>query len=45
MKPEISLKLTFDWFKIFYANKNNKKKVIEFTIKQFQNFKKMIKYF
>tara|TARA_B100000575_G_scaffold294650_1_gene312667 strand:+ start:3384 stop:4466 length:1083 start_codon:yes stop_codon:yes gene_type:complete len=45
MKPEISLKLTFDWFKIFYANKSNKKKVIEFTIKQFQNFKKMIKYF
>jgi len=45
MKPEISLKLTFDWFKIFYANKRNSKKVIEFTINQFENFKKIIKYF
>ncbi len=45
MKPEISLKLTFDWFKTFYSNRRNKKKVIEYTIKQFENFKKSIKYY
>ena len=45
MKPEVSLKLTFDWFKIFYANRKNNKKIIEFTISQFENFKKVIKYF
>jgi len=45
MKPEISLKLTFDWFKIFYANKKNRAKVIEFTINQFKDFQKKIKYF
>ena len=27
MKPELSLKLTFDWFKVFYANKGNSKKL------------------
>ena len=45
MKPETSLKLTFDWYKIFYANKKNKKKVIEFTINQFRFFQSKIKYF
>ena len=45
MKPEVSLRLTFDWFKIFYANKRNNKEVIDFTINQFENFKKIIKYF
>ena len=45
MKPEVSLKLTFDWFKIFYANRKNKKKIIEFTINQFEDFQKKVKYF
>ena len=45
MKPDVSLKLTFDWFKIFYANRKNKKKVIEFTIDQFKFFQSKIKYF
>ena len=45
MKPEVALKLTFDWFKIFYANKRNSKKVTEFTINQFKNFKNIVKYF
>ena len=45
MKPEDSLKLTFDWYKTFYMNKKNKKKVIEFTINQFKSFQKKIKYF
>ena len=44
MKPDDSLKLTFDWFKTFYTNRRNEKKVIEYTIKQFENFKKLIKY-
>ena len=45
MKPETSLKLTFDWFRVFYTNKKNREKVIEFTINQFKNFQKKIKYF
>ena len=45
MKPEAALRLTFDWFKIFYANRKNKKKVIEFTIDQFKFFQSKIKYF
>ena len=45
MKPEVALKLTFDWFKVFYANKRNSKKVTEFTINQFKNFKNIVKYF
>lgn len=45
MTPQISLKLTFDWFKIFYLNKNDKKKVINFTFEQIKNFKKIIRYY
>lgn len=45
MDPTVSLKLTFDWFKTFYANRRDNKKVIEFTINQFKNFRKIIKYF
>ena len=45
MTPELSLKLTFDWFKIFYTNKKNRERVIEFTIDQFKFFLKKIKYF
>ena len=45
MKPELSLKLTFDWFKVFYASKGNSKKVVKFTINQFENFKRKVKYF
>ena len=45
MTPELSLRLTFDWFKMFYQNKKDKKKVIDFTIDQIKNFKKLIKYY
>ena len=45
MRPEKSLKLTFDWFKIFYQNRENEKKIINFTIDQFKNFHKLIKYY
>ncbi len=45
MKPEISLKLTFDWFKTFYFNKNNKEKVLQFTFQQLKNYQKLIKNF
>ncbi len=45
MKPEISLKLTFDWFKNFYLNKNNKEKVLQFTFQQLKNYQKLIKNF
>lgn len=45
MSPKLSLKLTFDWFKVFYSNKKNKKKVIDYTIKQFESFQNIIKYF
>ncbi len=45
MNPQTSLRLTFDWFKVFYAYKKDRKKVIEFTIDQFKNFQKKIKYF
>ena len=45
MKPEIALKFTFDWFRVFYENKKENKKVIEFTIKQFTDFQKKINYF
>jgi CDP-glucose 4,6-dehydratase len=45
MKPQISLKLTFDWFKVFYSSKKNKKKIIDFTFKQIKNFKRIIKYY
>ncbi len=45
MTPQISLKLTFDWFKAFYLNKNDKKKVINFTFEQIKNFKKIIRYY
>ena len=45
MTPELSLKLTFDWFKTFYANKKNRERVIEFTIDQFKFFLNKIKYF
>ena len=45
MTPELSLRLTFDWFKMFYQNKKDKKKVIDFTINQIKNFKKLIKYY
>ena len=45
MKPKLSLKLTFDWFKFFYSNKNDKKKVIDFTLRQVKNFKDIIKYY
>ena len=44
MKPENSLRLTFDWFKVFYSKKN-KIKIINYTNKQIQNFQKMIKYY
>ena len=44
MTPELSLRLTFDWFKMFYQNKKDKK-VIDFTIDQIKNFKKLIKYY
>lgn len=42
MKPENSLKLTFDWYKTFYKNK---KKVVELTISQFENYRKKTRYF
>jgi len=45
MKPEVALKLTFDWFKIFYTNRKNRKKIIEYTINQFKYFQSKIKYF
>ena len=45
MKPEVALKYTFDWFKTFYANRKNKQKVIDFTIGQFKDYQKKIKYF
>ena len=45
MKPELSLKLTFNWFKVFYQSKKNKKKVIDLTREQFKNFKKLIRYY
>jgi hypothetical protein len=45
MTPELSLKLTFDWFRIFYKNKRNPKKVIKFSIDQFEKFLKLVKYF
>ena len=45
MKPELSLKLTFNWFKVFYQNKKNKKKIINLTIEQFKNFKELIRYY
>ena len=45
MKPEVALKYTFDWFKTFYANRKNKQKVINFTIDQFKDFQKKIRYF
>ena len=44
MGPKLSLKLTFDWFKVFYQNKN-KKDVINFSIQQLGNYQKLIKYF
>lgn len=44
MKPENSLRLTFDWFKVFYSKKN-KTEIINYTNKQIQNFQKMIKYY
>ena len=44
LKPEKSLKLTFDWFKVFYLKKN-KTETINFTNKQIQNFRKLIKYY
>ena len=45
MKPELSLKLTFNWFKVFYQNKKNKKKIIDLTREQFKNFKELIRYY
>jgi len=45
MRPELSLKLTFNWFKVFYQSKKNKKKVIDLTIEQFKNFKELIRYY
>ena len=45
MKPELSLKLTFNWFKVFYQNKKNKKKIINLTREQFKNFKELIRYY
>ena len=45
MEPELSLKLTFNWFKVFYQNKKNKKKVIDLTREQFKNFKELIRYY
>ena len=44
LKPEKSLKLTFDWFKVFYSKKN-KTEIINYTNKQIQNFQKLIKYY
>ncbi len=44
LKPEKSLKLTFDWFKVFYSKKN-KTEIINYTNKQLQNFQKLIKYY
>ena len=29
MSPQTSLRLTFDWFKVFYANKKDRKKYIK----------------
>jgi CDP-glucose 4,6-dehydratase len=45
MKPNMSLRLTFDWFKVFYFNKKNKNEVINFTFKQIKNYQKLIKNF
>lgn len=45
MKPELSLKLTFNWFKVFYQNKKNRKKIIDLTREQFKNFKELIRYY
>ena len=44
MKPEKSLKFTFDWFKVFYSKKN-KTEMINYTNTQIKNFKKLIKYY
>tara|TARA_B100001057_G_scaffold43302_2_gene38712 strand:- start:3375 stop:4469 length:1095 start_codon:yes stop_codon:yes gene_type:complete len=45
MKPNMSLRLTFDWFKVFYFNKKNKNEVINFTFQQIKNYQKLIKNF
>ena len=39
LKPKLALKLAFDWYKFYYKNKN-KKKVIDFTFAQINNYKK-----
>ena len=44
MKPEKSLKFTFDWFKVFYSKKN-KTEMINYTNTQIKNFKNLIKYY
>ena len=44
MKPEKSLKLTFDWFKVFYFKKS-KNEVVNYSNQQIQNFQKLIKYY
>ena len=44
MKPEKSLKLTFDWFKVFYSKKN-RIDIINYSNQQIQNFQKLIKYY
>ena len=38
MKPELSLKLTFNWFKVFYQNKKNKKKNYQSNKRAIQKF-------
>ena len=43
MKPNMSLRLTFDWFKVFYFNKKNEKEVVNFTFKQIKNYQKLVK--
>ena len=39
LKPKDALKLSFDWYKFYYKNKNNKK-LLELTLKQINNYKK-----
>ena len=39
LKPKEALKLSFDWYLLYYKNKNLKK-IIEFTFEQIQDYKK-----
>tara|TARA_Y100000590_G_scaffold470773_1_gene670020 strand:- start:8906 stop:10000 length:1095 start_codon:yes stop_codon:yes gene_type:complete len=39
LKPEEALKLSFEWYKFYYNNRGNNK-IINFTFKQIDNYKK-----